>query len=135
MISSSLDMLDTKSSSESIPVTGVGGADEAEAAEARIRLFGRASGVEEDDTVASAAFRFLVMGGIVSLGEGDFSDARRLRAAGDSMTTVLRKRRACVPKPLPDLAVEVEADERDTVAAATTTTTVAEVRGCLKSPV
>lgn len=53
-----------------MPVTGVGGAAEAEAAEARTRLLGRASGVDEDDTVASAALRFLVMGGIVSLGGG-----------------------------------------------------------------
>lgn len=68
MISSSLDMLDTKSSSESIPVTGVGGAAEPEAAEARTRLLGSASGMSEDDIVASAAFRFLVMGGMMSSG-------------------------------------------------------------------
>ena len=62
-------MLDTTSSSESMPVTGVGGAAEAEAAEARVTLLlGRASGVVEEDTVASAAFRFLVMGGMVSSG-------------------------------------------------------------------
>lgn len=88
IMSSSLDMLDTKSSSESMPVTGVGGAAEAEAAEARMtRLLGRASGVVEEDTVASAAFRFLVMGGMVSSGgEGNVDGARRLRAADDGRT-------------------------------------------------
>lgn len=52
-------------------MTGVGGAaePEPEAAEARTRLLGSASGIEEDDIVASAAFRFLVMGGMMSSGE------------------------------------------------------------------
>ncbi|KAK5625108.1 hypothetical protein RRF57_000824 [Xylaria bambusicola] len=55
-----------------MPVTGVGGAAEAEAADERVTLlFGRVSGVVEEDTVASAAFRFLVMGGMVSLGGGN----------------------------------------------------------------
>jgi hypothetical protein len=75
-------MLDTKSSSESMPVTGVGGAAEAEAAEASTRLFGGRSGLDEDKAVASAAFRFLVIGGMVSMGERNASDARRSRAVG-----------------------------------------------------
>lgn len=93
MTSSSLDMADRKSSSESIPretvVTGVGGAasaedDEVAAKEAAAVVEVAAGGVlestaeaaifflrgpesegTEDDSFASAAFRFLVVGGIV----------------------------------------------------------------------
>jgi hypothetical protein len=69
MISSSDDMADMYSSSESIPmlavVTGVGGAAGGVAAEARTLLLGRSSLLAEV-IVASAAFLFLVMGGIVT---------------------------------------------------------------------
>jgi hypothetical protein len=53
-----------------MPVTGVGGA-----AEASTRLVGSVS--EEDEPVASAAFRFLVMGGMVPLGRETLENARR----------------------------------------------------------
>jgi hypothetical protein len=95
-------MFDTKSSSESMPVTGVGGAAEAEAeteaAEARTRLLGSVSDVE--DIVASAAVRFLVIGGIVPAVEEDFEDAvaRRSRASEDPMSVALgneTEERAC----------------------------------------
>jgi hypothetical protein len=58
-----------------MPVRGVGGAAEAKAAEAMTRLLGGTSGVE-DDAVASAAFRFLVIGGIVPSGERNVVEAR-----------------------------------------------------------
>lgn len=64
-MSSSLERADIKSSSESIPfdavVTGVGGAASGPA-EARILLLVIGGG---EDIVASAAFRFRVMGGMV----------------------------------------------------------------------
>lgn len=59
-------MVETKSSSESIPVMGVGGAASLAAAEARTRLLGSVS-VVSADIFASAAFRFLVVGGILSV--------------------------------------------------------------------
>lgn len=66
IISSSLERADMKSSSESMPllavVTGVGGASDL-AAEA-ILLVGTVSG-DWEDIVASAAFRFRVVGGMV----------------------------------------------------------------------
>lgn len=67
-ISSSLDAADRKSSSESISlvVTGVGGAG-SEAAEATILFLGPGSvGVEVDVIFASAAFRFPLVGAIVT---------------------------------------------------------------------
>lgn len=65
-MSSSLETLDMKSSSESIApveavVSGVGGAVSGPA-EARILLF---AAVVSEDIVASAAFRFRVVGGMV----------------------------------------------------------------------
>lgn len=67
IISSPLEIVETKSSSESMPVIGVGGAASVAAAEARTRFMGRASGVSAE-IFASAAFRFLVVGGILSVG-------------------------------------------------------------------
>jgi hypothetical protein len=90
-----------------MPVTGVGGAADADAAseadgkvraaEAKSRLVGCVLESEED-TVASAAFRFLVMGGIVSSGEEDFGDARRSRAVRDSMVVAPRDGGATGPR-------------------------------------
>lgn len=91
--SSSLETVDKKSSSESIPVTGVGGAASeglgsdavvddvcseaaAAAAEARSRLLGDLS-VLVDDIFASAAFLFLVVGGILAVGMGDAGKGSR----------------------------------------------------------
>ena len=61
--------MERKSSSESMPVTGVGGAASDAAAEARTRLLGSVSGVF-DISFASAAVRFLVVGGILTTGDG-----------------------------------------------------------------
>lgn len=70
-MSSSLETADMKSSSESIPldvlVRGVGGAASGPA-EAMILLLGRA---EVKDIVASAAFRFRVVGGMVPVYRGE----------------------------------------------------------------
>lgn len=69
-------MVDKKSSSESMPVMGVGGAASVAAAEATTRLLGSVS-VVSADIFASAAFRFLVVGGILSAG-GFWSGERSL---------------------------------------------------------
>lgn len=82
MISSSLLTVDRKSSSESMPVTGVGGAGsgfwELSAAVRLLLVFG-ASEEDESGILASAAFRFRVMGGILSAVQGGASqeDARQ----------------------------------------------------------
>jgi D-serine dehydratase len=67
-------MADMYSSSESIPtlvvvVTGVGGAAGGVAAEARTFFWLGRSSLLAEVIVASAAFRFLVMGGIVTAGQ------------------------------------------------------------------
>jgi hypothetical protein len=67
-MSSSLERADIYSSSESMPfdavVNGVNGAA-SRLAEARSFLLGWVSSVEVEDIVASAAFRFRVVGGMV----------------------------------------------------------------------
>lgn len=76
IISSPLETVDTKSSSESIPVMGVGGAGlSSAAAGAMTRLLGKASPVSAA-IFASAAFRFLVVGGILSVCNVALGDAR-----------------------------------------------------------
>lgn len=79
MISSPLDIGDMYSSSESISlkVTGVGGAA-GTPAEATILFWGGFS-VCSDEIVASAAFRFLVVGGIVTVGCRETQEACRSR--------------------------------------------------------
>lgn len=69
MTSSSLLTVDRKSSSESMPVTGVGGAGSGFCSlRVAVRLLVVLRADEDDESVilASAAFRFLVMGGILS---------------------------------------------------------------------
>jgi hypothetical protein len=71
MSSSSLDMVDMYSSSESmstlaVVVTGVGGARTAGAAETRV-LFLAVSSLFAEVFVASAAVRFLVLGGMMAV--------------------------------------------------------------------
>jgi hypothetical protein len=71
MHSASVDMPDMYSSSESMPtlvvVTGVGGAAGGSTAEATSLFWGEASLSCEGEIVASAAFRFLVVGGILAV--------------------------------------------------------------------
>lgn len=89
-------MVETKSSSESIPVIGVGGAGWVVAAEATARLLGSASPVSVD-ILASAAFRFLVVGGILSVGgvgSGECSPSTSLGLS--SIGSCFRARRAIV---------------------------------------
>lgn len=78
MSSSSLDIWDMNSSSESIPalvvVTGVGGAATV-AVEATALLLGCSSTVE-DRIVASLALLFLVEGGMVATPLGRWDDAK-----------------------------------------------------------
>ena len=89
-MSTSLEAADINSSSESISleavVTGVGGAASGPA-EARILLFGT-EGAE--DIVASAAFRFRVVGGIVSDSSGQQLKLLQQAASVDDATRIER---------------------------------------------
>ena len=77
-----------KSSSESIPrlavVTGVGGAARSEAAAEAILLLGGGASTGAEDIDASAAFRFRVVGGMVTTGRVRVGEEEGRSEAGKS---------------------------------------------------